>query len=209
MAKRDKPFHNPFASLKPVVPAAKPARPKVPPEEHDESVLFREAVGEVMPVRGKGRVAPPPPKVDLTRVPNGDAEALAELYALVETDGPIELSDSDEYIEGAIPSFDRKTLRKLRAGDFAVQAHVDLHGCTREEAKNLLFRFLEESRRAGKRLVLVVHGRGLHSKDQVPVLKESLRAWLSHGRIGRQVLAYATARPHDGGAGAVYLLLRR
>jgi DNA-nicking Smr family endonuclease len=41
------------------------------------------------------------------------------------------------------------------------------------------------------------------------VLKESLRAWLSQGRIGRQVLAYATARPHDGGAGAVYLLLRR
>jgi DNA-nicking Smr family endonuclease len=194
-----------------VVSAAKPARPKaqVPPEEHDESVLFREAVGEVLPVRGKGRVAPPPPKVDLTRVPNGDAEALAELNALVETDGPIELSDSDEYIEGAIPSFDRKTLRKLRAGDFAVQAHVDLHGCTREEAKNLLFRFLEESRRDGKRLVLVVHGRGLHSKDQVPVLKESLRAWLSQGRIGRQVLAYATARPHDGGAGAVYLLLRR
>jgi DNA-nicking Smr family endonuclease len=211
VAKRDKPFHNPFASLKPVVSAAKPARPKaqVPPEEHDESVLFREAVGEVLPVRGKGRVAPPPPKVDLTRVPNGDAEALAELNALVETDGPIELSDSDEYIEGAIPSFDRKTLRKLRAGDFAVQAHVDLHGCTREEAKNLLFRFLEESRRDGKRLVLVVHGRGLHSKDQVPVLKESLRAWLSQGRIGRQVLAYATARPHDGGAGAVYLLLRR
>ncbi len=119
MAKRDKPFHNPFASLKPVVPAAKPARPKaqVPPEEPDESVIFREAVGEVMPVRGKGRVPPPPPKVDLTRVPNGDSEALAELYALVESDGPIELSDSDEYIEGAIPSFDRKTLRKLRAGE--------------------------------------------------------------------------------------------
>jgi DNA-nicking Smr family endonuclease len=181
----------------------------VPPKEDDESVIFREAVGEVIPVRGKERVEPPPPKVDLTRVPNGDSEALAELYALVETDGPIELSDSDEYIEGAIPSFDRKTLRKLRAGDFAVQAHLDLHGCTREEAKNLLFRFLEESRRTGKRLVLVVHGRGLHSKDQVPVLKESLRAWLSQGRIGRQVLAYATARPHDGGAGAVYLLLRR
>lgn len=211
MAKRDTPFHNPFSSLKRVLPAPKQAAPSrpLPPEEHDEFVMFREAVGEVRPVRGKGRVAPPPPKVDLTRVPNGDSEAYAELCALVENDGPIELSDSEEYIEGAIPSFDRKTLKKLRAGDFAVQAHLDLHGCTREEAKNLLFRFLEESRRCGKRLVLVVHGRGLHSKDQMPVLKESLRSWLSQGRIGRQVLAYATARPHDGGAGAVYLLLRR
>jgi len=214
VAKRDKPFHNPFGSLKRLAPTAKPvtASPSPPPprtEQPDESTLFREAIGEVSPVRGKHKVALPPPEVDLSRVPNGDAEALAELYALVESDGPIELSDSDEYIEGAIPSFDRKTLRKLRAGDFAVQAHLDLHGCTREEAKVLLARFVEDSRRRGKRLVLVVHGRGLHSKDQVPVLKESMRSWLSQGRIGKQVLAYATARPHDGGAGAVYLLLRR
>ena len=212
MGQRDKPFHNPFAALKRLVPASKPVKdsPPPPPEQHvDEFAIFREAIGEVSPVRGKHHVAMPPPEVDLSRVPNGDAETLAELYALVESDGPIELSDSDEYIEGAIPSFDRKTLRKLRAGDFAVQAHLDLHGCTREEAKILLARFVEDSRRQGKRLVLVVHGRGLHSKDQVPVLKESLRSWLSHGRIGKQVLAYATARPHDGGAGAVYLLLRR
>src|SRR5262249_3350242 len=186
------------ATGKPVTGWASAAAPRT--EQPDESTLFREAVGEVSPVRGEHKVALPPPKVDLSRVPNGDAEALAELYALVESDGPIELSDSDEYIEGAIPSFDRKTLRKLRAGDFAVQAHLDLHGCSREEAKVLLARFVEDSRRKGKRLVLVVHGRGLHSKDQVPVLKESMRIWLSQGRIGKQVLAYATARPHDGGA---------
>jgi len=213
VGKRDKPFHNPFGALKRLAPASKPVKASPPPqpveEQVDECAIFREAIGEVSPVRGKHQVALPPPQVDLSRVPNDDAEALAELYALVESEGPIELSDSDEYIEGAIPSFDRKTLRKLRAGDFAVQAHLDLHGCTREEAKTLLARFVEDSRRNGKRLVLVVHGRGLHSKDHVPVLKESMRSWLSHGRIGKQVLAYATARPHDGGAGAVYLLLRR
>jgi len=64
-------------------------------------------------------------------------------------------------------------------------------------------------RNAGKRSVLVVHGRGLHSKDQLPVLKDALRTWLSTARFARHVLAFATARPADGGAGAVYVLLRR
>ena len=60
-----------------------------------------------------------------------------------------------------------------------------------------------------KRCVLLVHGRGTHSKDHLPVLKEALRTWLSTNRFGRHVLAFATAQPADGGAGAIYVLLRR
>jgi DNA-nicking Smr family endonuclease len=56
--------------------------------------------------------------------------------------------------------------------------------------------------------VLIVHGRGLGSKDNVPVLKEKLTAWLTRGAIGRHVLAFTSARPWDGGTGAVYVLLR-
>ena len=98
----------------------------------------------------------------------------------------------------------------LRRGDYAVQGHLDLHGMTSADAKDAVDRFLNESRRVGKRCVLIVHGRGLNAKDQIPVLKERLRVWLQQrGRIGRSVLAFATARPHDGGAGAVYVLLRR
>jgi DNA-nicking Smr family endonuclease len=226
VSKREKPFNNPFASL-PRSPAANRSldgkikqEPELAPpvaegacpelvEGEDEAALFRNMVGEVVPVRGAPRLPAAAPEVDLNRITDPDAEVLAQLNALVESDGPIDLSNSDEYIEGAIPSFDRKTLRKLRAGDFAVQAHLDLHGLTREEAKDALFAFLEDSRRRARRLVLVVHGRGIHSKDQIPVLKESLRVWLSQGRIGKQVLAFATARPHDGGAGALYLMLRR
>ena len=57
--------------------------------------------------------------------------------------------------------------------------------------------------------MLIVHGRGLNSKDQVPVLKERLKIWLARGRAAHVVLAFATARPCDGGAGALYVLLRR
>jgi DNA-nicking Smr family endonuclease len=56
--------------------------------------------------------------------------------------------------------------------------------------------------------VLIVHGRGLGSKDNIPVLKEKLQAWLTRGAIGRHVLAFTSARPWDGGTGAVYVLLR-
>ena len=80
---------------------------------------------------------------------------------------------------------------------------------TREEAKAALEAYVLRARHAGKRCVLVVHGRGLHSKDQVPVLKDALKRWVATARFSEHVLAFATARPHDGGAGAVYLLLRR
>ena len=144
-----------------------------------------------------------PPRMD------EDAEVLAQLAELVAGDAPFDLSDSDEFVEGHLPSLDPQLLRKLRAGEIAVQGHVDLHGLTRDEAKGALERFLLESRHAGKRCVLVVHGRGLHSRDHLPVLKDALRTWLSTARFARHVLAFATAQPADGGAGAIYVLLRR
>jgi DNA-nicking Smr family endonuclease len=80
---------------------------------------------------------------------------------------------------------------------------------TRDEAKAAVDAYLKQSRQAGKRCVLLVHGRGIHSKDQVPILKEALKSWFATARFGRHVLAFATARPSDGGAGALYVLLRR
>jgi DNA-nicking Smr family endonuclease len=135
--------------------------------------------------------------------------AYDELRALVTGAAPFDIADSDEFIEGAARGLDRHVLRRLRKGEFAVQAHVDLHGLTRDEARSELENFLQRSRQAGKRCVLVVHGRGLHSKDQVPVLKDALKRWMSTARFADHVLAFATARPHDGGLGAVYVLLRR
>jgi DNA-nicking Smr family endonuclease len=199
--------------------AAEPAKPVVPkppaptarpsPRDDDEAAQFLAAVGTVQPIKqGAGRVEPAkkdtlPPRTD------EDAEVLAQLAELVAGDAPFDLSDSDEFVEGHLPSLDPRLLRKLRAGEIALQGHVDLHGLTREEAKSALERFLLASRQASKRCVLVVHGRGLHSKDQIPVLKASVQLWLTRGRIARWVLAFTTARPHDGGAGALYVLLRR
>lgn len=138
-----------------------------------------------------------------------DLEALDELRALIAGDAPFDIADSDEFIEGRVSSVDTATVRKLRRGEYAVQGHLDLHGLTRDEAKGAVEAFLRASRNGGKRCVLLVHGRGIHSKDQIPVLKDALKTWLATARFGRHVLAFATAQPVDGGAGALYVLLRR
>jgi DNA-nicking Smr family endonuclease len=151
--------------------------------------------------------APPPGPTD--RFWHPDLDAIQALEALVSGEAPFDLADSDEFIEGRVPGLDPAIVRRLRRGEFAVQGHIDLHGMTRDQAKGAVDAFLLAARRAGKRCVLLVHGRGIHSKDQVPILKDALRTWLATARFGRHVLAFATARPVDGGAGALYVLLRR
>ena len=97
----------------------------------------------------------------------------------------------------------------LRNGEFAYQSHLDLHGLTAIEARDAVGRFLAAAHRTGQRCVLIIHGRGRNSKDHVPVLKHRLAGWLSRTSWARLVLAFTTARPCDGGVGALYVLLRR
>lgn len=212
-------FNTPFKALKAqqkkaqASAPARPAPPAAPPRaspaaDPDEDLLFRQAMSGVERLEDPHGLAPPPPP-RVARVTDDDAEALARLSELVSGDGPFDIADTVEYIEGAAAGIDKRLVASLRRGDFALQGHIDLHGMTRPDAKEAVERFLLESRRAGKRCVLIVHGRGLNSKDHIPVLKAQLAVWLHRGRIGKAVLAFATARPHDGGAGALYVLLRR
>ena len=224
-----KPWNNPFGKLKGLAKAAErdadaaararaaerererlqPPEPS-PPRERSEAELWEEATAGARPIaRGNGVAAPRAPPGPAETFWHPDLEAVDALRALVSGDAPFDLSDGDEYIEGKLPGIDQALVRKLRSGEFAVQGHVDLHGLDRREARAALDDFIRRSRSAGKRCVLVVHGRGLHSKDQLPVLKDALRGWLASGRFARHVLAFATAQPADGGAGAVYVLLRR
>ncbi|HEX9244166.1 MAG TPA: Smr/MutS family protein [Anaeromyxobacter sp.] len=223
MAKKPRPFNEAFAKLR--EHAAAPERPPPareepppppppaappPPREQSEDELWTGATLGVERIEpGPGKVGPAPPPGPPERFWHPDLDAIDELRALVRGDAPFDLSDGDEFIEGKVAGLDHHVVRKLRRGEFAVQGHVDLHGLTRDEAKREVDAFLRASRSSGKRCVLLVHGRGIHSKDHLPVLKDALRTWLSTARFARHVLAFATARPVDGGAGAIYVLLRR
>jgi DNA-nicking Smr family endonuclease len=99
----------------------------------------------------------------------------------------------------------RNLLRKLRRGHYSIQARLDLHGMTAPVAKAALTGFLQSCQNAGHRCVLVIHGKGLGSFQKRPVLKGKLNTWLQRRD---DVLAFCSARPVDGGTGAVYVLLR-
>ncbi|MBM7115363.1 Smr/MutS family protein [Archangium primigenium] len=220
--KKNDGFNNPFKTAltdlkkkqaepakKPQAPAPppKPTRAKRPAAEEDESRLFLSAMDGVQQVTNRGEAPVPDPR--LPEIIDENAEALAELAEMVAGQGDLDISGTDESLEGAAPGVDGRLMRSLRRGDFSIQARLDLHGQTQAQAREAVDRFLSDSRRSGKRCVLIVHGRGLNSPDQIPVLKESMRVWLGQKRTGKTVLAFATARPQDGGAGAVYVLLRR
>lgn len=204
LQKKEKAAEAPAAKAK--APPPPPPKKRSAPEEDDAS-LFYAAMDGVQQITDRGEAPTPNPR--LPEIIDENAEALAQLSEMVAGQGSFDIADSEEFIEGAAPGIDRNLLRALRRGDFSVQACLDLHGMTQLEAKGAVDRFLTDSRRTGKRCVLIVHGRGLNSKDQIPVLKEAVAGWLSQQRLGKLVLAFATARPQDGGAGAVYVLLRR
>lgn len=191
-------------------PSASPPTPAAGAEQTDDADLFTQAMTGVAPLAPTARERVPAPSPASGRGPvDEEAEALAALSDLVAGDVRFDVTDTDEYVEGAVVGLDPRLTRRLRRGDFAWQAHLDLHGMTSAPAREAVLRFLEESLRAGHRCVLIVPGRGRRSKDGEPVLKRRLLSWLSRGAMGRMVLAFCTARPHDGGAGALYVLLRR
>jgi DNA-nicking Smr family endonuclease len=218
VSKKGKGFNTPFDKLAgvklPEKPKAPPPPPKpAPPVDRAEADVFADemrGVAQLAPdPRGRVGAEPPAPSVVPRRRADDESEAYAALADLVDGHGAFDISATDEYIEGIGPGIDKRLLRKLRAGDYAVQAHLDLHGYTSEEARLEVEKFLVAARGDGRRCVLVIHGRGHGSKEGIPVLKERLKVWLTRGRIGSGVLAFCTARPVDGGAGAVYVLLRR
>ena len=183
-----------------------------PDREPDETRYFLEAMSDVEPLSGsRNRVTrvPDPNMRPGHPVRDDELEAMTHLSDLVSGAAEMDITFSDEYIEGSVHGFDPKLMQKLKKGQFPVQDYVDLHGLTKQDAEIRIRDFLLQSTRLGLRCVLVVHGRGLNSEDHIPVLKERLPLWLSRGPIKKLVLAFSTAMPYDGGTGAVYILLRK
>ena len=225
---REEPFHSPFQEMREQLRAVGHARPAAPPQavpvvppapsarspealiQREKAVFLAEMAGVTpLPQDLRGRIEKPQALTAKPLYPTNESEALADLRDLVEGRGEFTIQYTDEYMEGLAPGVDRRLAQRLHRGDYAVQAHLDLHGHTVEEAKVVVNRFLTSAYAVGQRCILLIHGRGLNSKDNKPVLKEQVRIWLSHGRLSRLVLAFATAPLTNGGAGAVYVLLRR
>jgi DNA-nicking Smr family endonuclease len=110
---------------------------------------------------------------------------------------------------GRAEDVSRAILAELRRGRREPEREVDLHRMLARDAKALLARELADAVRSGERCVLVIHGRGLHSGEGGPVLRDALPGWLSSGPAASRVMAFAPAPPRLGGPGATLVLLRR
>jgi DNA-nicking Smr family endonuclease len=114
------------------------------------------------------------------------------------------LLDTDEALSYKRPGLGPDVVRKLRRGGWRLQGQIDLHGMRREDAREALADFIREAHKNGWRCVRVVHGKGLGSPGKTPILKGRVQSWLVQKK---EVLAFVQARPADGGAGALVVLL--
>ena len=178
-------------------------------EPHVEAAAeFREAVRDVTPLRGADsrphRLPASTPAWPYPVQRERDNRAVLD-ESLADQIGVESLLDTDESLSYRRNGISADTLRKLRRGFWVVQAELDLHGHRVAEAHHALGAFLREAVQQGQRCVRIVHGKGHGSRDRVPVLKGKVRAWLARRS---DVIAFCQARPADGGAGALLVLLK-
>ena len=172
-----------------------------------DQLLFERAMTDVIPLRKAARLPDKIPAAPKHRHPTENDLAQKALHDLVHTGRGFRVADTPEYIEGTGHKVPPGIARELHRGTFAIQAHIDLHGMTVPIALEAFGAFMRDAVQRGYRTVLVVHGRGLSSPTE-PVLKSKVVQWLTSGIWRKWVLAYSSARPCDGAAGATYVLLR-
>jgi DNA-nicking Smr family endonuclease len=180
----------------------------------DDTVLWQRVITEVKPLKSTiesaefakifarsyhvaspvikplGRPQKPPVKPARTKIP-------VPLSATVKKANPVDLR------KGERAGIDGRTQRRLFRGDVPVDRRLDLHGLTAARAESRLAQFIETAARDGCRCVLVITGKG------AGILRGHVPNWLKCHPLSPHILALAEARPHDGGSGALYVLLRR
>jgi len=170
-----------------------------------EHRLFEIAVGPVQRLPAHGRAQPPRPYPEPRPLQRERDEAAVMREALSDEFDVETLLHTDEQLSYRRPGLGPEVVRKLREGRWAIQREIDLHGLRTDEAREALGRFVRASHQQGLRCVRVVHGKGLGSPGRAPVLKGRVLRWLVQKK---EVMAFVQARPADGGAGALVVLLR-
>ena len=173
--------------------------------EDRERRLFELAVGPVRPLTTVQRVKHASTRVEPEPLQRQADEASVMREALSDEFDVETLLHTDELLSYRTPGLGHDVVRKLREGRWSIQNHIDLHGLRTDEARETLGRFIRETHAQGVRCVRVVHGKGLGSPGRTPVLKGRVLRWLVQKK---EVLAFVQARPAEGGAGALVVLLR-
>ena len=186
------------------VAAARAAREAAEQRAAHERNLFALTVGPVSPLRVQRRALLERARA-LPVARQRELDEQAVMHEAISDEFDVEsLLDTDEALSYRRTGMGLDVIRQLRRGRWSLQGQLDLHGLRSDEARVALGQFLREAHKVGWRCVRVVHGKGLGSPGKVPVLKNKVQRWLVQKN---EVLAFVQARPADGGAGALIVLL--
>ncbi len=169
----------------------------------DSDDLFQQMMSDVKPLSTEERIAPnkphPAPKHHKqASTPHQTTNFAEREYA--PSVGP------EESLFFSHTGLQHRVQKRLKHGDFPIEANLDLHGCTIAEAGQQLDKFLHSTTANKLRCVCIVHGKGYGSTTGRSVLKSQVNCWLQDSQA---VMAFCSAQPRHGGTGAVYVLLRR
>lgn len=170
----------------------------------EDSALFRKSVGDATPLKKDSFIADKPrPKAHPAKTEADNLAVIKEMCAADFDSILLERGDELLYTSSGIQ---HNILKKLRRGHYKIEAELDLHGMTVDGAKIALIDFFNQCTTRSRRCVKIIHGKGLGSINKQPILKNKLNQWLQKTDIAE---AFCSARPADGGTGAIYLLLKR
>jgi DNA-nicking Smr family endonuclease len=178
------------------------------PSDKDRE-LFRTVVKDAVPLAqvpsADVRRSPPQPN-PVQRDADEQAALIASRLALYPSpmswDIGADIEDEQSYLRAGVSP---DLLRKLRRGQWTINAEIDLHNHNQDEAHEALMAFMRKARAADWRCLRIIHGKGLSSHQKIPVLRNKVRRWL---QLKEEVLAYCEPRPNGGGSGAVLVLLK-
>jgi len=187
--------------------ARRKADERPPGREEDERALWAHVTRDTRPLPRRAGVAKASPRgLAATGAESARAEAPPPPQP-----APASLARPKPLPEltlSAAPGLDARSAERLRRGELALEGRLDLHGHSQEEAHRALIAFIERAWRARRRALLVITGKGRERAGE-GVLQAALPRWLNEAPLRARVLAFARARPKDGGEGALYVLLRR
>ncbi|MDO8178291.1 MAG: Smr/MutS family protein [Undibacterium sp.] len=184
---------------------AEAERLKIEKQVQLEANIFRSTVGNISQLKIAEkhiRQTPRPQPLPFQHIADERAALRESLSDEFNADSLLETDDNLSYTRQGIGI---DVAKKLRKGDWVIQAQLDLHGMRRDQARDSLGEFLRKCSRTGARCVRIIHGKGLGSINKEPVLKNKVRSWLIQKD---EVLAFSQATAADGGSGALIVLLK-
>ncbi|MGE5504302.1 MAG: Smr/MutS family protein [Actinomycetota bacterium] len=183
-------------------PAGRPARRRVITPE--EARIWRAVVRDAIPLPGRELApdedtaeapapAPPPPV---------RAEVVYQPQQIPPRPRP-----APELGHGNAPGLDKRSAERMKRGDMAIDARLDLHGMTQDGAHAALTALITRSFDAGRRCLLVITGKG--GREGAGVLRAMVPRWLNQTPLRERIIGFSYAQPRHGGEGALYVLVRR